>query len=112
MPMTMTKICGILKTRKTRSSSLCLVVRLKSTANDTDVVTRATKKLAPSTPWRVMLIVDPPILKVISESPGVTTLNKAGMAMKRENKGINIHVRFKKNPRLILEQSVSTKHNA
>jgi hypothetical protein len=54
----------------------------------------------------------PTILKSTNGSPGVTTLNKAGMAMKSENRGMNIHVRFKKNPMLILEQSASSKQSA
>ena len=71
-----------------------------------------TNKSAPDNPWRVIMSFMPTILNARSGSPGVTTWNKAGMAIKSENKGINIQVRFKKNPILILEQSVSNKHNA
>ncbi len=52
------------------------------------------------------------ILKVTSASPGVKILNKAGIAIKSENNGMNIQVRFKKNPKLILERYVKSKHRA
>jgi hypothetical protein len=52
------------------------------------------------------------ILKAIRASPGLKTLNKAGIAIKSANKGINIQVLFKKNPKLILERYVKSKHRA
>jgi hypothetical protein len=48
----------------------------------------------------------------INASPGEKMLNKAGIAIKSENKGINTQVRFKKKPKFILERYASSKHNA
>ena len=75
-------------------------------------MTRITNKAAPNTPGRVMMKPTPAIFKVIRASPGVKMLNKAGIAIKRENKGMNTQVLFKKNPRSILEKWVNDKHNA
>jgi hypothetical protein len=112
MPRIITKTKGTLKILKTFSRSKCLVVRLKRATKDTDVVTRMTNKAAPDTPGRVMMRLALAIFKVKSGSPGVKILNKAGRTMKRENKGMNTHVLFKKNPRPILEKWVNNKHNA
>jgi len=57
-----------------------------------------------------MINFKPDNLKVNSVSPGVKALNNAGIAIKRENKGINTHVLFKKNPRLILEKITKIRH--
>ena len=97
---------------KTRSSSKCLVVKLSSTAKDTQVTTRVTNNIAPYNPWLVITSFAPNILKTASVSPGVKILNKAGMAMKSENKGMNIHVLFKKKPKLIPEIQAKNRHNA
>jgi hypothetical protein len=43
------------------------------------------------------------------DSPGVKILNSAGIAINKENIGINIHVLFKKKPILILEKYARTK---
>jgi len=43
-------------------------------------------------------------------SPGVTTLNKAGMAINKENNGINTHVLKIKKPIGTFEQTANTKH--
>jgi hypothetical protein len=48
----------------------------------------------------------------MSGSPGETILNKAGMTIRSENMGINIQVRFKKNPKLMLDNSARNKHTA
>ena len=98
MPRVMTNTCGIPKIRKTLNSVKCLVVMLNKTANDTDVITRATNNDAPDRPWRVIISFKPITLKINITSPGVKTLNIAGIAIKSENIGINIHVLFKKKP--------------
>ena len=63
---------------------------LKSTAKDTQVSTRITKIDALANP----------------------ELNIAGIAINNENNGIKIQVRFRKNPKFILEINTSSRHNA
>lgn len=97
MLMVKTKTCGILKMRKTLSNSVWLVVIDKRITRDTEAITRLTNNAAPAAPCRVITSLNPKIPKENSGAPGVNTLNKAGMAIKSENSGINIQVRFKKN---------------
>lgn len=92
------KIWGILKILNTESNSLCLVTKPRRITKDTQVTTRATNNIAPNKPGRVIINFIPNALKVNNASPGVKPLNNAGMAIKRENRGINIQVLFKKNP--------------
>ena len=106
----MTKTWGILNMRRTFSSSKCFVVILNRTARETELITRVTNNNAPNKPWRVMIRLNPRTLKPAIESPGVKMLNNAGIAMKIEKSGINTHVLFKKNPKLIFEKNVSAKH--
>ena len=110
MPSVITNTRGILKLRKVLSNSKCLVVMLKSTANDTEVTTRMTNNVAPNKPCRVITSLTPVIFKAINASPGVKKLNKAGIAITIENTGMNIHVLFKKYFMLILDKHVSVKH--
>jgi hypothetical protein len=65
---------------------------------DTLVVTRITNSAAVLKPDRLITNFVPKNLKINKGSPGVKALNSAGMAIKRENSGINIQVLFKKNP--------------
>jgi hypothetical protein len=58
-----------------------------------------------------MVKVTPTTFQVANVSPGVKMLKRAGIAINSENKGINIHVRFKKNPKLILERYANSKHS-
>jgi len=43
-------------------------------------------------------------------SPGLKKLNSAGIAINKENNGINIHVLFKKKPILTLEKYARIRH--
>jgi hypothetical protein len=79
--------------------------------NDTEVTTLDTNKTAPNSPGRVIIRFTPRILKSNMDSPGVNTLNKAGIAIKNEKSGINIQVRFRKNLRSIPEEHAMIKHN-
>ena len=107
MPSVITKTWGIPKMRSTLSSSKCLVVILKRTTKDTEVMTRVTNSVAPDKPWRVTVSISPAIFTVIKGSPGVKMLKMAGMAMKSENRGMNTQVLFKKNPKRILEKQAN-----
>jgi len=57
----------------------------------------------------VITMFKPAILKATSASPGVAKLNKAGMAINSENKGINTNVLLRKNPKFILEKYARTR---
>ena len=104
MPNIITKTCGILNIRRTFSSSKCFVVILNRTAKETEAITRVTNNSAPNNPWLVMTRFNPRTLKPAIGSPGVKMLNNAGIAIKKEKSGINIHVLFKKKPKLIFEK--------
>lgn len=87
------------------------MVKTKSKHNDTLVKTRIKKKLALAMPCLVMLKEKVNTLKLNTASPGVNKLKSAGKATKRENNGIKTHVRFKKKPRLIDEETASARQN-
>lgn len=80
--------------------------------SDTLVKTRIKKKLALAIPCLVMLKGKVNILRVNNGSPGVSILKKLGRQINRENKGIKIHVRFKKKPKCIEENTASKRQNA
>lgn len=69
-----------------------------------------TNKAAVNNPWRVITNFRPIIFRVNRASPGVKILNNAGIAIKRENIGTNIHVLFKKKPIFTLEKYTRIKH--
>ena len=77
---------------------------LKMTAKETDVMTLEINSAAPNKPCRVIIKDNPAILKLTRDAPGVKTLNKAGIAINNENRGIKIHVLFKKKPKFIFEK--------
>jgi hypothetical protein len=85
------------------------VVRLKSTINETEVITRAVKIKALIRPGYVIANLKVPILHPNNSVPGVKILNKAGIAIINEKIGIKIQVLFKKNTRLISERITSIK---
>lgn len=105
-----TKTSGTLKMRNTESNSLCLVTKPKRITKDTQVTTRTTNNIAPNKPGRLIINLIPHNLKINNGSPGVKVLNNAGMAIKRENRGINTQVLFKKKPKLILEKYANKRH--
>jgi hypothetical protein len=69
--------------------------------SDTLVKTRIKKKTALAIPWRVTESEKPKSRRLISGSPGLKISNNTGKTITRENNGIKIQVRLKKNPRLI-----------
>jgi hypothetical protein len=80
--------------------------------SDTLVKTRRKKKLALAIPCLVTFKVKVNILKLNTGSPGVNISKSAGRAIKRENRGTKIQVRFRKKPNRMEEQAVSTRQNA
>jgi len=104
-------IRGTLKTCRTLRSSVCLAVKANRITNDTEVVTRSTNVAAPNNPCRVIVNFKPKTLKDHSASPGLIKLNKAGMAIKRENNGMNTHVLLRKNRRPMPEKHASDRQN-
>jgi hypothetical protein len=109
MPKVITKICGIWKIRNTLSNSLCLVVRESKMAMDTEVITLKINRPAADKPCFVMTNFRLNRPQIKTGSPGLKKLNRAGMAMKSENRGMKIHVLLRKNHRLIPDKEVKAK---
>jgi hypothetical protein len=76
---------------------------------DTEVITLKINRPAADRPCLVITTfrLNTPQIKI--GSPGLKKLNTAGMAMKRENKGMKIQVLLRKNHRLIPEKKVNAK---
>lgn len=83
------------------------MVREISTTSDREVITRKTNNAALPTPCFVIVKSSIQTFKCRSGSPGLKELNNAGMAIKREKIGMNIHVLFKKKKIFILENPAS-----
>ena len=84
------------------------MVNAKRVHNETEAKTRVKKKPALAIPCLVILKGVLNILKLNTGSPGLKILKMAGKAIKRENSGIKIQVRFKKKP-IFIDDTAATK---
>src|SRR4030067_1930791 len=120
MPVIKTNICGTHNTRRALSRLCHLVVRTRSTTIETEVATLITKMEAVESPCLVTEIVSgisrgprddhfSNLMSVTRLYPETATLNRAGMAIIPEKRGMKRQTRAMKNIKGILEATATTR---